>query len=309
MRRIYAARRNPRLSTALLQDPAGADVGRRVPAGHARDLHDVAGVRRVDELAAADVDADVAETVEEDEVAGLELVAARPVRPAVLRVARSAATRRRPARTRTSRGPSSRSRRATAPPQTYGRAEVLHRDADDAAVARRAARRGVRLAAPAPRAARARRIRRLRSSLRRSVGRRCCARPLRPAAPSPAARAWPGARPRPLLAAAGSPPAPTSCRFARRAATRSTPSEPRAATTWACSSCAFASWRFARTSRLNCLTSRTIRESCSLTRLTVSMRSSRSSRLDAPSSTSIVHSSRSTCTCSTAAARARPAPA
>ena len=41
----------------------------------ARDLDDVACVRRVDELAAADVDPDVAEAVEEDEVARLELVA------------------------------------------------------------------------------------------------------------------------------------------------------------------------------------------------------------------------------------------
>ena len=58
-----------------LEDPAGADVARRVPAFvEARDLDDVAGVRRVHELAAADVDADVAEPVEEDEVARLQLV-------------------------------------------------------------------------------------------------------------------------------------------------------------------------------------------------------------------------------------------
>src|SRR6266480_1997595 len=46
---------------------AGADVGGVVPAGEWRDLDDIAGVRSVDELSAADVDADVAEAVEEDE--------------------------------------------------------------------------------------------------------------------------------------------------------------------------------------------------------------------------------------------------
>ena len=54
---------------------ARADVGRRVPAGQRRDLHDVAGVRRVDQLVPADVDPDVAEAVEEDEVAGLQELA------------------------------------------------------------------------------------------------------------------------------------------------------------------------------------------------------------------------------------------
>jgi hypothetical protein len=43
---------------------------------------------RVDELAAADVDADVAETVEEDEVAGLEIRLRDRDADAVLRVAR-----------------------------------------------------------------------------------------------------------------------------------------------------------------------------------------------------------------------------
>ena len=76
-------------------EAAGADVRRRVPAGEARDLDHVAGVRCVDEAAAADVDPDVAEPVEEDEVAGLR---ARPARPACRsRTARprcAAATRR-----------------------------------------------------------------------------------------------------------------------------------------------------------------------------------------------------------------------
>ncbi len=48
---------------------------RRVPAVvQAGDLDHVARVRRVDELAAADVDPDVPEDVEEDEVARCELV-------------------------------------------------------------------------------------------------------------------------------------------------------------------------------------------------------------------------------------------
>src|SRR5205085_8572733 len=57
----------------LVLDAAGSDVRRGVPAGDRRDLDDVAGVRRVDEAVAADVDADMAEPVEEDEVAGLEI--------------------------------------------------------------------------------------------------------------------------------------------------------------------------------------------------------------------------------------------
>ena len=55
-------------------DPPGADV-RGAPVGQVRDLDDVARARRVHDLAAADVDADVVERVEEDEVAGLQLVA------------------------------------------------------------------------------------------------------------------------------------------------------------------------------------------------------------------------------------------
>src|SRR5439155_25342126 len=82
--------RNPRTrETALLRvrgDPryprenevfarlnsATAGERRRVPAAEAGDLDDVSGMRRVDELAAADVDPDVARAGEEDEVAGLE---------------------------------------------------------------------------------------------------------------------------------------------------------------------------------------------------------------------------------------------
>ena len=84
---LYAERRGYRLrrsALGLTQSPqrarptarARADVGRRVPGVvEARDLDDVARVRRVDELPAADVHAHVAEAVEEDEVARLELVA------------------------------------------------------------------------------------------------------------------------------------------------------------------------------------------------------------------------------------------
>src|ERR671936_1655176 len=56
-------------------DAACADVGLGVPARDRGDLHDVTGVRSVDELVPPDVDADVAEPVEEDEVARLELPA------------------------------------------------------------------------------------------------------------------------------------------------------------------------------------------------------------------------------------------
>ncbi len=52
-------------------EAAGADV--RAVLGEARDPDDVTRVRRVDELAAADVDPDVAEPAEEDEVAGGQL--------------------------------------------------------------------------------------------------------------------------------------------------------------------------------------------------------------------------------------------
>src|SRR6187551_3539494 len=54
-------------------EAAAADECRRVPAGDARDLDHVAGMRCVDEAPATDVDADVAEPVEEDEVAGLKV--------------------------------------------------------------------------------------------------------------------------------------------------------------------------------------------------------------------------------------------
>ena len=65
-----------RRSAASGLEAAAADPGGGVPGlVDARDLDHVARVRRVDELAPADVDARVAEAVEEDEVAGFELLA------------------------------------------------------------------------------------------------------------------------------------------------------------------------------------------------------------------------------------------
>ena len=61
------------LYAGLAQDALGAVVLGSVRAAEAVDPDDRAGVRRVDEAPAADVDPDVAEAVEEDEVAGLEL--------------------------------------------------------------------------------------------------------------------------------------------------------------------------------------------------------------------------------------------
>src|SRR5262245_26751192 len=54
-------------------EPAAADE-RAVAIGHARDPHDVAGMRGVHELAAPDVDPDVPEPAEEHEVAGRKLL-------------------------------------------------------------------------------------------------------------------------------------------------------------------------------------------------------------------------------------------
>src|SRR4029077_7131800 len=76
--------------------PNAADVAERVARlVQARDLHDVAGVRRVDELAVANVDADVAgaawSRVEEHQIARSEVVgredarALAPLRAAVVR--------------------------------------------------------------------------------------------------------------------------------------------------------------------------------------------------------------------------------
>src|SRR5258707_1235849 len=52
-----------------------AVVARRVPAREARDRDPRTRVRGVDEAAAADIEADVADAVEEDEVAGLQRAA------------------------------------------------------------------------------------------------------------------------------------------------------------------------------------------------------------------------------------------
>jgi MFS family permease len=72
-RAIRASRDAESRATGL--EPASPDVGRGVPARHRGDFDDVAGVRAVDEAAATDVDAVVAQAVEEDQVAGLQLAA------------------------------------------------------------------------------------------------------------------------------------------------------------------------------------------------------------------------------------------
>ena len=82
-----------RAGDASAGNAASAVVRRGVPGLAERgDLHDVARVRRVDELPAADVEPDVAETVEEDEVTGLKVVARHrdadvPLRAGVVRKA------------------------------------------------------------------------------------------------------------------------------------------------------------------------------------------------------------------------------
>ena len=93
-------------------------------------------MRRVDELAAADVDADVAEAVEEDEVAGLE-IAARHRHAHVPLGAR--VVRKRDADLRVDvrhEAGAVEARRALTAPHVL-RAEVAHGDPDDAAVLRR----------------------------------------------------------------------------------------------------------------------------------------------------------------------------
>ncbi len=85
----------------LALEPAGADV-RAAGSDEVRDPHDVAGVRRVDELAVADVDPDVAEAAEEDEVARCELVVRTPAFRSRTARPRGAAATRRPARRRSS---------------------------------------------------------------------------------------------------------------------------------------------------------------------------------------------------------------
>src|SRR5262245_9054372 len=61
---------------ATRSQPAGADPAGAIPVVvEARDRHVLAGLPGVDEPAVADIDAVVAEAIEEDEVAGLEAVA------------------------------------------------------------------------------------------------------------------------------------------------------------------------------------------------------------------------------------------
>ena len=129
--RRHGAGRKPRFpargvpSNPARESAASPHYGtRRAPsiaaeAGHAVDADDGAGVRRVDELAAADVDPDVPEAVEEDEVAGLPATRSARSRSTARRC--SAGARSRAARRRTSRGRSSRTRSGSRRPRRTGR--------------------------------------------------------------------------------------------------------------------------------------------------------------------------------------------
>src|SRR5262245_31887073 len=64
----------PGLPCDLGNSPRADERGRVPGLAHAGDLHHVARVWRVDELSVADVDPHVSQPVEEDEIAGLELV-------------------------------------------------------------------------------------------------------------------------------------------------------------------------------------------------------------------------------------------
>src|SRR5207248_1503933 len=115
-----------------LESPAAHKRG-GVPPGQARNLDHIARVRGVDEVAAADVDADVAEPVEENEIARLEL-AARNGRPVA--VLRRGVVRQRDADLREhvhheAGAVEARGRRAA---PNVRNTEVAHRDPDDAAV-------------------------------------------------------------------------------------------------------------------------------------------------------------------------------
>ena len=131
-----ASRRRSERRDRRQLEPARADVRAR-SAREARDPHDVAGVRRVHELAAADVDPDVAETAEEDEVARRQLVVGDGRSHAVLRC-RVVRKRHADLRVDVAREPRAveAGRRARASPDVRN-PEVLECDPDDAAVAQR----------------------------------------------------------------------------------------------------------------------------------------------------------------------------
>ena len=256
-------------------EAAGADVGRRVPAGERGDLDHVARVRRVDEAAAADVDPDVAEPVEEDEVAGLELGQRDRAAVAVLRVRAVRQRDARSGRRRTSRARSSRSRTARRRPRRTacrGTASRSRRRRRAWAAARRSARR------------RGRRADRNRGRERGLPLGRLLGRELR--LELALERGLPGGlgrlqvrdlaldRAEQLLALA-------ELRLdggARRRCARAT-------------TCTCSAWACCRnccrccTSRRKCATCLSTSESCSETRSLASIRPSMSSRLDAPSRT------------------------
>ena len=85
-------------SEPALEDPPGPDV-RVLVRGERGDLNVGAGVRRLHELAAADVHPDVAEPVEEEDVARLRADPRRPERRDPRGRTRSAAARSRAGRT------------------------------------------------------------------------------------------------------------------------------------------------------------------------------------------------------------------
>ena len=102
-------------SASRTNEPACA-LDAPAPLGEALDLDSLTRLRRMDDLAAADVEPDVAEPVEEDEVAGPELTPTdgSPVASTARR--RCAVGRRRASRRRRRRAPSSRIRRGDMPP-------------------------------------------------------------------------------------------------------------------------------------------------------------------------------------------------
>src|SRR5262245_7515673 len=127
---IIAPRRRATFRQTLLQAPRADPAGGVPGLPDARDLHDVARVRRVHEAAAPDVDADVAEAVEEDEISGRQLRAGH--RAAVLVLPRDVVRKRDPDLPvdvhREARAVEARGRRSA---PTVGNAQVAERDRHD----------------------------------------------------------------------------------------------------------------------------------------------------------------------------------
>ena len=113
VRACHAARKRNRRSSGGCDAACAFD--RAAALAERLDLDPLTGLRRVDHPALADVDADVAETVEEDEVARPEVRRWGPAARSSRAQPRCAAVGSRAARRPTSRAPSSRSRRETRP--------------------------------------------------------------------------------------------------------------------------------------------------------------------------------------------------